>query len=318
MKIAVTDYSFDSLDFEKAILEPLGCEVVDAQCRTPQETMKLTHDCDGVISQYAPINADVIGAMQKVRVIARYGIGVDNVDIAAARAKGIAVCNVPDYCINEVADHTLALMLCATRCLVSDNANVHAGNWKASVPAPSMKSLDQCKVGVAGFGRIGRQVVQRLLAFGGEILVFDPVAPLADIEKSGARAASLDEIFGCDIVTLHCPSTDQTRKMVNAQSLAKMPRGAILVNVSRGDLVDSEALAQTVKSGQIGAAALDVLDEEPPPEKHPLLGLGNVIVTPHVASVSARSVRVLRESTAEAVARAVRGEKLLNVVNGVE
>jgi len=173
------------------------------------------------------------------------------------------------------------------------------------------------KVGVIGFGRIGRQVVQRLLGFDGEVLVFDPVSPADDIEKTGARAASLDEVFACDIVTLHCPSTDRTRGIVNAQSLAKMPRGAILVNASRGDLVDSAALAQAVKSGQIGAAALDVCDQEPPPANHPLIGLDNVIMTPHVASVSGRSVRVLRESTAHSVARAIRGEKLQNVVNGV-
>lgn len=318
MKVAVTDYTFDSLEVEKRILEPLGCQVAAVQCKTPDELIGLTADADAVISQFAPLTPAVIEEMQKVRVIVRYGIGVDNVDLAAARAKGIPVCNVPDYCINEVADHTLALLLTATRQTATHDAIVKSGQWKLSVPDAALKTLAEMTVGVVGFGRIGRQVVRRLQAFGCEVSVFDPVVEPSEIEGAGCRTASLDELLSnSDIVTLHCPSNDKTRRMINAQSLAQMKPGVVFVNVSRGDLVETAALVEALKSGQVSVAALDVCETEPLPADSPLLSLDNVFFTPHIASVSAKSMRTLRESVANTVACAIRGEALPNVVNGV-
>ncbi|OAI52904.1 hydroxyacid dehydrogenase [Planctomycetaceae bacterium SCGC AG-212-F19] len=319
IKVAVTDYSFDTLDVETAVLEPLGCAIV-ARRRgsTSAELADLVADADHVITQFAPVNATVIGAMRKVRVIVRYGVGVDNVDLEAARAQGIPVCNVPDYCIDEVADQTLALLLATTRGVVPNCQAVRAGQWKLAVPLPAMRTLAEMTVGVVGFGRLGRAVVRRLLAFGGRVLVYDPVVPAHVIADAGGVPTDLRSLLAeSDAVTLHCPSTPQTRRLMNRETIGQMRRGAILVNVSRGDVVDSAALVEALANGHLSAAALDVFDPEPIPADCPLLRMDNVVLSAHVASASAKAARKLRETVAGTVARAIRGEPLVNIVNGV-
>ncbi len=318
-KVVVTDYTFDDLAPEEAILVPLGCTVEGRKCRDAAELAAIVADADCVLTQFAPVNARVIAAMKPARVIVRYGIGVDNVDLEAARARGIPVCNVPDYCIDEVADHTLAFILAATRQVVGNCQFVRGGRWGLAGPLTGMRALRDLTVGVAGFGRIGREVVRRLLPFKCVVRVFDPVVPAAYITASGARpAGTLDELLtGCDVVTLHCPSTASTRRMLGRETLAKLRPGAVLVNVARGDLVDTAALVEALQSGQLSAAALDVCDPEPIPAGHPLLNLPGVTLSAHVASTSPSAVRKLRETAAGIIARAVRGEPLPNVVNGV-
>jgi len=318
--VLVTDSTFEDLEIERAILGPLGCQVESRQCRTVPELIGVVPAADFVITQFAPIDAGVIGAMTRTQLIVRYGIGVDNVDLGAAREKGIPVCNVPDYCIDEVADHTLALILATTRQVVSHSNAIREGRWGLAAPPASMKALRDLTVGVVGCGRIGREVIRRLVPFKCRIALFDPaVSPeslgVPDVQAAGSLAELLS---ASDVVTLHCPSTAQTRRMINAYAIALLRPGAILVNVSRGDLVDTEAMVNGLRSGQIGAAALDVCDPEPIPAGHPLLSLPNVIVSPHIASASPRAVRTLRETAAGLVARAVRGEPPVNVVNGVD
>jgi D-3-phosphoglycerate dehydrogenase len=318
MKVAVTDYTFESLDVEKAILAPLGCRLDGRRCKTQQELIDLVADADCVITQFAPVNAAVIGAMKRARVIARYGIGVDNVDLEAARSRGIPVCNVPDYCIDEVADHTLALMLALTRHLLPTCQGVRAGRWRLAGPLHTVHALKELVVGVVGFGRIGREVISRLRAFKCKMLAFDPMVPAGTIEQAGATPVGLDELLGgADLITLHCPSTAQTRRMLNAQTLAKVKRGALLINVARGDLVETAALVEALRDGRLGGAGLDVCDPEPIPTDSPLLAMDNVLCTPHMASASVPAVTALRTRVAETVAKAVRGEPLPNVVNGV-
>jgi D-3-phosphoglycerate dehydrogenase len=319
MKVLVTDYTFESLDVEKTILEPLGIEVVGRRCKTPDELIPLVGDADGILTQFAPVNAAVIGAMKKARVIVRYGIGVDNVDLDAARARGIPVCNVPDYCIQEVADHTLALILALTRQVVANCIHLRGGKWGGAAPLASMHALSDLTVGVVALGRIGREVAARLRAFRCKVLAFDPVVPAGDIEKAGCIPTALDQLLKiADIVTLHCPSTPATRWLINRDSIARMKRGALLINVARGDVVDTAALIEALKSGQLGGAALDVCDPEPIPGDSPILGMANVIVTPHIASASPPAAERLRTTVANTVARALRGELLSNVVNGVK
>jgi D-3-phosphoglycerate dehydrogenase len=319
LKVLVTDHTFDPLDIEQRILEPLGAAIDARQCRTAEQLSPLVAGADAVLTQFSPINARVIAAMKKVHVIVRYGVGVDNVDLEAAKERGIPVCNVPDYCIDEVADHTLAFILGVTRQVVPNCVRVRNGQWGLAVPLPEMKTLRDLTVGVVGFGRIGREVVRRLQPFRPVIYVFDPVVTPTEIESTDASAAaSLDELLSrSDIITLHCPSTAQTRRMLGAARLAKMKRGSILVNLARGDLVDTDALVAALQSGHLAAAALDVCDPEPIPPGHPLLQMPNVIVAAHVASTSDRAVRTLRETAAGLVARRLRGEVLTNVVNGV-
>jgi D-3-phosphoglycerate dehydrogenase len=317
--VLVTDHTFDPLDIEQRILEPLGAILDARQCKTAEQLVPLVGDADAVLTQFSPVSAQVISAMKKVRVIVRYGIGVDNVDLAAARERGIPVCNVPDYCIDEVADHTLAFILAVTRQVVPNCARVRGGPWGLAVPLSEMKTLRDLTVGVVGFGRSGREVVRRLRPFRGVVHVFDPAVNPKEIESAGASAAtSLDELLShSDILTLHCPSTAQTRRMLGAERLAQMKRGSILVNLARGDLVDTSALVAGLQSGHLAAAALDVCDPEPIPPGHPLLQMPNVIVSAHLASTSVRAVRTLRETAAGLVARRLRGETLPNVVNGV-
>jgi len=319
IKVAVTDYTFDALDIEAGILQSLGCEIVAG--KRPSSSAELARqvaDADHVITQFAPITADVIAAMRKVRVIVRYGVGVDNVDLEAARARGITVCNVPDYCTDEVADHTLALALAATRHVVANCNRVREGQWGLAVPLAAMKTLADLTTGVVGFGRIGREVVRRLRAFKGRVLVHDPVVPAPEIRNAGCEAVGFDDVLRhSDLLTLHCPSTPQTRHMLRRETIARMKPGAILVNVGRGDLVESAALLEALQRGHLAAAALDVFEAEPLPPDSPLLRMNNVIVSSHIASASEKAVRKLRETAAGIIASAIRGEPLRNVVNGV-
>ncbi len=315
-KVVVTDYTFPSLEIEERILGTADCEVVGGQCKSPELLIPLVANADAVITQFAPVNADVVNAMDKARVIVRYGIGYDNVACDVAREKGIAVCNIPDYCIDEVADHTLAFILSMTRSLRANCAHMMQGHWGLGVPLDQMRALRDQTIGVIGLGRIGRAVVERLRPFKPKILAADPMVSTEEVSALGCKLTDTEELLaGSDIVTLHCPSNDDTRGVINEQSLQTMKQGAILINVGRGDLVRLDALTLALKSGHIAAAALDVFNPEPIPGDSPLLTMNNVVVTSHIASASPKAVRKLRESAAAIVLAALRGEPLPNIVN---
>ena len=315
--VVVTDWTFADLAVEEGILKPLGVDFIARQCRSESDLIALVTDADVVITQFGRLTCTVIGAMRRARAIVRYGIGVDNIDLDAARDLGIPVANVPDYCIDEVADQTLAFILTLTRQVVSYHQQVSQGQW--GLGPQSMHALAGLTVGVVGFGRIGRAVVQRLAAFRPRIVVFDPMVAANEIERHGAgAAATLEELLSrSDVLTLHCPSTPQTRRMLDARALAKLKKGALLVNVARGDIIDTDALVQALRDGQIAGAALDVCDPEPIPSEHPLLKMRNVVLAPHVASVSEVAVRTLRETVATLAALALANGLPPNIVNGV-
>jgi len=319
-KIAITDYTFPDLSIEESILQSAGIEVVSfKEKRSPSEIANLVRDADAVIAQFAPVNAEVVSAMSKAKAIVRYGIGYDNVDTAAARERGIPVCNIPDYCIDEVADHTLAFILAITRQVVPNAMHLREGQWGLATPLSTMSSLKHLTVGIVGFGRIGREVVKRLLAFKTRVLVFDPVVAADEITASGAvAAASFDALLAqSDIVSPHCPSTPKTKQLFNSAAFAKMKPGSVFINVGRGDLADSSAVTQALQSGYLGGAALDVFDPEPIPVDHPIRTMPNVILAAHIASASPPAVKTLRETAARIALKAVRGETLPNIVNGV-
>jgi D-3-phosphoglycerate dehydrogenase / 2-oxoglutarate reductase len=319
MKVVITDYTFPTIETEAAILEPLGLEVVAGQCKTPAQLIDLVRDADFVITQFAPVNAEVIAAMQRVKVIVRYGVGVDNIDLAAARERGIPVCNIPEFCIDEVADHTLSFILGLTRQVVTHCNHLRNGKWGLAVPMSAFRTLRDQTVGIVGFGRIGRAVASRLLPFKCRMLVSDPIATADDVRKIGCELVPLPELLGSsDIVTLHCPSTPETRRLINTRTLALMKPGSLLVNLARGDVVETAALVAALQEGRLAGAALDVCDPEPIPADSPLRKLENVIVAPHVASVSEKAVRNLRETAAGLVAMSFRGEPLPTIVNGVK
>jgi D-3-phosphoglycerate dehydrogenase len=317
-KVVITDSTFPNIDPERHLLEPAGCEVVLGKAGTESELVELTRDADAIITQFAKLTAAVIGQMNIVKVIVRNGIGYDNIDVEAARQHGIPVCNIPDYCIDEVADQTLAFILALTRQVLPNHDIIRNGRWGLAVRVHQMQALKEMTAGVVGFGRIGRAVVKRLLAFGGRVLVADPFVAPEIVRAAGAEPASLDDLLaGADLITLHCLLNAQTRRLVNAETLAKTKRGVLLVNVGRGGLVDTEALIAALKSGQVAAAGLDVFETEPLPAESPLRTMDNVVVASHIASVSARAMKILRETSAQLLLKALRGEKLENVVNGV-
>jgi D-3-phosphoglycerate dehydrogenase len=317
--VVVTDYTFrDELAVEKAILEPLGCLVVGVQCRTEHDVAAAVRDADFVLTQFAPLTAKAIAAMTRAQLITRYGVGVDNVDLDAARQRGIPVYNVPDYCIDEVADHTLGLILALTRQIARLSEGVKAGRWASPPPLQSFHALRDLTTGVVGCGRIGRAVIARLAAFGTTILAHDPALADEQIAALGCRPVSLAQLFeASDLITLHCPSLPQTRHLIKADSLAQMKDGVLLVNVARGTLVDQPALIEGLRSGKVAGAGLDVADPEPIEADSPLLSMDQVVVTSHIASASPRAAAALRRGVAETVVRAMRGERVPHCVNGV-
>lgn len=315
-KVVITDYTFPDLSVEREILEPLGIEVIGGQLKTVEALIPAVAEADAVITQFAPVQRDVVNAMKKSKVIVRYGIGVDNVDLIAARESGIPVCNVPDYCIDEVADHTLAFILATTRQVVPNCLHNRDGKWGLATPLSDMRTLKDQVVGIIGFGRIGREVVSRLLAFKAKVVVYDPIADSAAIQSCGAAAVSLEELLATsDIVSLHCPSTPQTKKLLRAETIALMKEGAIVINLARGDLIDTSAMVDALLSKRWGSVAIDVCDPEPIPLDSPLRSLPNVITASHIASASVKAVLKLRRSAANHVVAAITGNPLSHVVN---
>jgi D-3-phosphoglycerate dehydrogenase len=315
-QVAVTDFTFGDLAIEKSVVEAAGGTLVSGQCKSEKELAKLAAGADAVIVQFAPCRKEAIEGLKKAKVIVRYGIGVDNVDLSFARSKKIPVCNVPDYCWNEVADHTLAMILGLTRGVVANAEVCRQGLWKLGVGLADMRCLADMQVGVVGFGRIGRGVAARLNSFGCTVKVYDPLAPETVIRKAGFSSCSLPALLkSSDLVTLHCPSLDSTRGMLDQKAFATMKEGALLVNTSRGDLVVTEDLIEALKSGCLAGAALDVTHPEPPPKDSPLRCLPNVILHSHVASASAAAVRRLRETASRLAVDGALGRTLVNVVN---
>ena len=314
--VAITDFTFPSLEIEERIVHAAGAELQAGNDRQIAALKLLVADADAVITQFAPIHAEVISEMRRVKVIVRYGIGYDTVDVKAARERGIPVCNIPDYCIDEVADHTLAFILGVTRQVVPNTLYIRDGKWGLATPLDQLRTLRDQTVGIVGFGRIGREVAARLAPFKSRRLVFDAFVPVDTIRSAGCEPVTLEELLTqSDIVTLHCPSTPQTKKLLNTDALARMKRGAVVVNLARGDLIDTAALIAALQSGHLAGAAIDVCDPEPIPTDSPLRSLPNVIVASHIASASPKSVRTLRETAAHIAVMALRGEPLPNVVN---
>ena len=318
-KAVITDYAFDDVEIERKIIESLGCGLVAQKSgKDPVALAALVEDADFVITQFAAIDAAIIGKMKRCKVIVRYGIGVDNVDLKAAAAKGIPVCNIPDFCTDEVADHALAMILDLCRRITQNALKIRGGAWGLAVPISDMRSLKDQTVGIVAYGKIGREVALRLKAFKCKILAYDPVTDPAKIRADGVEPVSLDQIYErSDIVTLHCPSVESTRYMINASSLAKMKKGAMLINVSRGTLVRTDDLVAALRSGHIAAAAMDVTDPEPINTDNPLVAMENVLINAHIASASPQAVRKLRNDAANTVGLLMNGEKLRNIVNGV-
>ena len=313
--VAITDYVFPSLEPEQRVLAPLGVELRPAQCKSEEEIIELTRGADGVLNCYAKMTTRVIEKLDRCKIIARYGIGVDNVDLAAATHAGILVTNVPDYCIDEVSDHALALLLSLARQIAAADRAVRGGAWDV-VAHGGIHRLRGRTLGVVGFGKIAIAVASKAQAFGLRVLAHDPYLEAAVIARHGVRAVDLDTLLAeSDAVSIHVPLSAETRNLIGERELALMKSAAFLINTSRGGIVDEQALATALKENQLGGAALDVLTVEPPPPDHPLRQAPNVILTPHLAFYSRESVIELQTKAAEEVARALTGEPPRSPVN---
>ncbi len=264
-----------------------------------------------------PLDAGQIAGLRGTGLLIRAGIGYDIIDVPAATAAGIWVANVPDYCVDEVADHTLLLLMSAWRHVGEMQAIWRSGRWIDPARIPTVHRIAGRRLGVVGFGRIGRAVARRAAAFGWEIAVHDPLTPAEDVRAAGATPVDVDELFATsDAVTLHCPLTPETQHLVNDDRLSAATPGLVLVNTSRGGLVDLDAVDAALRDGRLGALGLDVVEGEPVPDlDRPLYQLPNVILTPHLAWYSLEARRDLALFAAEEAYRFVSGERPRNIVN---
>jgi D-3-phosphoglycerate dehydrogenase len=304
-RVLVTDYAWPDLDIERAVLARAGAEIVVAQTGVEPELLDIAPSVDAIVTCWKMVSAAVLQAAARCVTVARAGVGTDNIDVAAASALGMVVTRVPDYCVEDVAEHTLALILALSRQIVPLAEQTRAGDWdNRSFGAP--RRLSGRVLGLVGFGRIGRAVAERAIPFGMEVRTWTRRPP-ADLPPGVEHFAALDQLLsGADIVSLHLPLAQDTRQLIDARRLALMKNSAVLVNTSRGSLVDEAALTAALERGQLGGAALDVLEREPPPSPH-LARLPGVIVTPHAAFYSDRSIPALQRRTATNVADVLEG-----------
>lgn len=313
-KVVLTDYVWESLDVEKKLLEGLA-DLVPLKTKTGDEFIGEAANCDAVLNTYAgPITAELMERMPKCRIIARYGIGVDTIDLDAATRAGIIVTNNPTYCIDEVAEHTMALLLACARKVPLYDRSVRGNRWDIT-PGKPMLRLSGRTLGLIGFGNIARQVAVRAHAFGMHIVYADPFVPEGRFAVPGKRMELNDLLEASDIVSLHPPLTRDTRRMINDQTLSRMKPSAFLINCSRGPIVDTDAVVRALDANRIAGCALDTVDPEPLPDPHPLRGRANVIVTPHVAWYSEQSLVRLQEGAPNEVRRVLTGQWPVNVVN---
>lgn len=318
MKIVITDHGFPSIEQEQRLFAAAGHDLVVAQCKAPAELIAACRDADALLVQWAAITREVVAALERCKVIVRYGIGVDSVDLQAAGEKRIPVCNVPDYCIDEVADHSLGLALALARQIPQTDAVVRGGTWKIVPPSP-FPAFRDTTFATAGFGRIARAVLARARAFGFKLAAYDPFVADAVFAGAGVRKLDAAELLReAGILSLHLPLTDQTRHFLNRESLATMRKDAVVVNTARGGLIDTAALAAALTARGLAGAGLDVFETEPLPADHPLRQAPNVLLTSHTAWYSGGSVPELQRKSAEAVLNGLRGgpaASLANVVN---
>jgi D-3-phosphoglycerate dehydrogenase len=303
-KVVVSDQVFPSVDVERGLLAEIDAELVVATGDV-ESVLVSASDADAILNTYLPWSAESIARLEKCKVIARYGIGFDNVDLDAAAEAGIVVTNVPDYSVEEVATHALALILASLRKVVVADDSVRSGTWSIDNFRP-IRRLSKLTVGLVGYGRIARRIAAPLEALGADIIAHDPylqpgpdLPPLLELETVLSRS---------DIVSLHLPLNDETRGIIGTDALARMKPGSILVNTSRGPLVDLDALCAALREGSIGAAGLDVFDVEPLDAAR-VADVPNLIVTPHMAYYSEEALAESQRKAATQVIKVLTGER---------
>jgi len=313
-RVVIVDGGYDSYDRERAELEPLGATVALEDCRGDMAALRASvADADAVLIRTTPVDAETIAAMPRCRAMVRYGVGVDSIDLVAARDAGIKVANVPDYGIEEVSDQAVALLLAVNRQIPRRDRTLRGGGWDFATPEPVYR-LHGATVGIVGCGRIARAFRRKMAGFEpGRVLVHDPV--LSDRPDDVEPADFETLCTASDYISLHCPLTPATHHLVDARVMATMKPGVVLINTARGDLIDEAALADTLDAGQVRGAGIDVFETEPPPHDHPLFGKENVVLSDHRGWFSEQAIADLERKAAQEVRRVLEGGDPVNWVN---
>jgi D-3-phosphoglycerate dehydrogenase / 2-oxoglutarate reductase len=307
--IAVTDSVFPSLDPAIAALKRIDPELRMAKSTAPDDILAVAREADAILVTYAKLPGELLRQLDRCKAIGRFGLGVDNIDIPTAAELGIVVTYVPDYCMREVSDHAMALLLALARKVVRSNDLVQAGRWEMPAVVP-IRRLDGQVLGLVGFGNIPRQLAPKAKAFGLTVLTHDPYVAPDVLAAAGVEGVSFADLLArSDFVSIHAPLLPATRGLFNADAFARMKRGASLINTARGPLVDEAALIAALDSGRLGGAALDVVATEPLTGDSKLLGRPNVILSPHTAFYSVEALEELQTKCASDVARVLSGEK---------
>lgn len=316
MKVLVTDIAWPAPTVERAVFDAAGHELVLAESGDEATLRALASGCGAIATCWAQVPASVIEAAGPgLKHIARYGVGLDNIDVAFATAHGILVTNVPDYCVEEVADQTLALLLALARRTLQLDRALRTGTFSPQA-AGQLHRLRGQTCGVVGLGKVGAAVARRAAAFGMRVITSHPRLTSAEAAARGAELTAFDTVLAeSDFLSLHCPLTPDTHHLINRETLARMKPSAYVINTSRGPLIDTDALVEALREGRLAGAGLDVLEGEPLPPSHPLYALESVVVAPHAAFYSEESVEELQRRTAEEVVRVAAGEDPRNPVN---
>lgn len=314
-KAVIVDYYYEDIQQEREVLDSLDVELLDFHCSTEEEVVSVAADCDALICQFAPITRWVIERLERCKIIVRYAIGVDNIDVNAAEEHGIFVCNVPDYGIDEVSNQAIALLLDCAKKLTYLAGQVKQGNCSYTCVKP-LHRMEGKTLGLVGFGRIPRAVARKMGGFGLDLIAYDPLINQEAAEELRVRPVSLEELLErSDYISVHCPLTEETRHMFDRDAFSKMKPTAIFINTARGGVVKEEDLVWALEHNVISMAGLDVTETEPIPADHPLLKLDNAVVTPHAAWYSEEAVKSLQRKAAEEVARVLSGKPPRNPVN---
>ena len=315
-KVLITDYVWPNTNVEREVLERIDAQAIESDSPDEQRLAELASECDAILTCFAKVTDRVIRSAPNLKVVSRYGVGVDNIAVDTATELGIPVTYVPDYCIEEVADHSMALLLTLARSVVNLNSEVRSGGWDPGVGRPVYRLRGKV-VGIVGYGRIGRAVAERARSFGFEIAVHDPYLNESMFPAGQApKFVSFEELLAAaDFVSVHTPLTTDTRHLIGEPELKKMKPSAFLINTCRGPVIDEYALAQALDDGELAGAGIDVLEGEPPPSDHPIRSARNAVITPHTAFYSEESLHELQRRTAQCAADALCGKVPENVYN---
>ncbi|MBA9027406.1 MULTISPECIES: C-terminal binding protein [Bacillaceae] len=306
-KVVVTDYEYITLQPEVDVFSKLDIEFVPAQCKTEEEVIEACKDADGILNQYAPITRKVIEQLENCKVIARYGVGYNTIDIDAATENGIVVSNVTDYSIDEVSDHAFALMMAMARKVVKLNKEVKDGVWDFNLGKPVFR-LRGRTLGLVGFGRIPQALAKKAQAFGIRVVAFDPFMSKQKASSLDVELLELNDLCSqADFVSVHSPLLDSTLGMISDEQFNAMKKEAFIINTARGPVIDEKALIRALQDGKIAGAGLDVTEFEPIQHDNPLLSMENVVITPHIAWYSEESEVELKRKSAQNVVDVLTG-----------